>query len=94
MRNHMRNDLPNDVDYDRGRGSWMVPLILLVALAIGGLIYAFSDGTRTTASNPPAPSASTTGSGAGTGMSGEQTGAAVTQTPAGAATGGGGAASR
>lgn len=97
----LRNDMRNDPPYDSGRSGWMVPLVLLVALTLGGLIYAFSGGGSNMASSSNTPAASTTGSGtgttgsgAGTGKTGEETGAAVTQTPEGAAMGGGGAASR
>jgi hypothetical protein len=94
MQQRMPNDIRDEHHHNAGR-SWLMPLVLLVALALGGLIYAFSDGSNNTASNnPPASSRTTTGSGAGTGLTGEQTGAAVTQTPRGAATGGGGAAQR
>jgi uncharacterized protein HemX len=95
MQQRKRNDMRDQHPDDSGRRGWLMPLALLVALALGGLIYAFSDGSNTTASNnAPTTSRTTTGSGGGTGLTGEQTGAAVTQTPAGAATGGGGAASR
>lgn len=77
MPDDTRNDMPRRDMHDdmhHPRGSWMVPLVLLIALAAGGLIYAFTSGDSTTASDRSAPSMSTTGSSTtGTGRSGERT---------------------
>jgi hypothetical protein len=95
----MRSDRPDpyrdDVTVHHRRSGWIMPLFLLAALAVGGLIYAvgFDDDRTASTMNGTSTSAPAT-TGSGTGRTGAETGAAVTQTPGGAATGGGGAASR